>query len=108
MGCGFITQKELINANEVDLNCNITKQLYIENIDKTIKNDHTNNLNKTRNDVFLSEKTTSKNVLEFKEDIIHNNNQQRKTKPKKKKEPIIYGPIITMLKRQYNNNINKQ
>ena len=105
MGCGYITQKELINANEVDLNCNIAKPLYIEN---TIKNDHINNVNKTRSDIIFSEKTTSKNVLEFKEDIIHNNKNHRKSKPKRKKEPIIYGPIITMLKRQYNNNINKK
>ena len=63
MGCGFITQKELINANEVDLNCNITKQLYIENIDKTIKNDHTNNLQGQSADMLIKQKYAAMDFL---------------------------------------------
>ena len=105
MGCAYVTQKDLIHSNEVDLNWDLTNPLCVE---KKINNDRINVNSKVKNDIILSEKTTSKNVLEFKEDKKINDSKKHKSKSKKKKEPIIYGPIITMLKRQYYNNNNQK
>ena len=99
MGCGYVTQKESIKTKDVILDCKISKEYYYETKDPV-------NLNKTQEDIYLSKKSTSNNVRQFKED--------KKIKKKKeqsniynKKEPVIYGPIITMLKKQYDN-INKK
>ncbi len=99
MGCGYVTQNESIKKKELILDFEISKEYNYETKDPI-------NLKKTQGDIYLSKKTTSNDLRQFKEDK-KNQKKKEQSDTYNKKEQIIYGPIISMLKKQYDNNKKK-
>lgn len=97
MGCACIAQKEIVKPKDVDISWDITKPSIKET------NDSINFKNKITEEPLQAKKVTSINLIEIKEekDIFLEKDIDKKNNKNKK---VFSGPIITMLKRQVENN----